>query len=235
MSVIKQVFDFIQAQPDGVTEEDILKRFPDLSKDQLLTELTKWHLENRIKKDKKNKIMYVRNTEDDEKSVLDVLKKSKGQGCTIRDIRLTTKLSQNLITKILRKMQDMKMVKAVKGQKNRQNIFMVFEETPDDEVTGGIWFNNGDVDVEFTNQLIKLIYTFVRNKTRDLISYDHNPTIEDIKSFITESNVLSINISMADLRKIIDVMVYGQILLELRDGDRIMYRALRSHENEILS
>lgn len=230
----EQVLNFIQSQPSGVTEEDIKKQFPDLLKDQILNELTKWQLENRIKRDRKNKIMYVRNAEDDERSVLEQLKKATNQGCTIRDIRLATKLPQNLISKILRKMQDMKVVKVLKGQKNRQNIFMIFEETPDDEVTGGIWFNNGDVDAEFVNQLIKLIYTFIRNKTRELIPYELNPTIEDIKSFITESNVLSIHISTADLKKIINVMVYGQVLLELQDGDHTMYRALRWNEHEVL-
>lgn len=230
---MKELLDFIRQRLKSVTEEEIKREFSNLPSEQILNELTTLEAQNQIKRDKNRHILYVRKAEDDEKFVIEQLEKAKNQGCTMRDFKMGTKLPQSLITKILRRLQDIQKVKVVKGQKNRQKVFMIFNETPDDDVTGGVWFNNGDVDVEFVNQLIKLIYIFVKNRTQELIEYEKNPTLENIKTFIVEAGVLSIRINNTELKKIIDVMVYGQLLQELKCSNRVMYRVLQFNENEL--
>lgn len=226
MSLDEKVLNHIKSRISHFTEEEIFGEFPNHTKEQVQEVLFKLQFLNQIKKDNKNQIIYVRKPEEDEKLIFTCIKESSSHGCTMRDLKLATKLPQNLITRILKKLEDKKYIKGIKGQKNKSKVYLLFEQTPDEDVTGGVWFNNGEIDSEFVNQLMKLVFSFVKSRTKTLLPINCNPTIKDINGFIIKSNVLSVTINEADLLKLLDVMVASDILLEIHLNETKMYRAL---------
>lgn len=228
-----RLLQYIKKKMDVVLKSDLLRDFEETTEFEIEKCLSQLQTKNLIRECNSEQYMYIRKPEEDEKIIYTYITDSKSQGCSIRDLKLLTKLPQNLISKLLKKMEEKKIIKSVKGQKSRTKIYLVYEEIPDDDVTGGIWFTNGEVDVEFVSQTNKLIYNFVKNKTKNSIPYEQNPTIDDINSFLISTGVLSVHLTQNDLKKLLDVMVYGKVLQELKDGNKIMYRALEYNQNEI--
>lgn len=226
MSVEEKILSHVKSKVGTFTEKELKSSFPNLSIEQIQDALVKLQHLNQIKRDNKNQIIYIRKPEEDQKIIFDCLKESKAKGCTMRDLKMITKLPPNLITKILKKMEDRKLIKGIKGQKSKSKVYLLFEEIPDEEITGGIWFSNGEVDMEFVNQLSKLVFSFVKSLTRVLLPLDSNPTIHDINNFLVKSNVLSVEINETDLQKLLDVMVSTGILQEIKSNEKKMYRAL---------
>lgn len=234
MTAEEKILNFIRNKVSPCTEEEIKNINKEISISEIQNILHKLQFNNQIKRNSKNEIIYIRKPEEDEKLIYNLLKESSSKGLTMRDLKFTTKLPQNLITKILKKMEDKNLIKNIKGQKNKLKVYLLFDEMPDLELTGGIFYTRGEVDTEFVNQLTKLVFNYLKNRTKILLPFDCNPTQTDISQFITSTNVLSVSISDSDLKNLLDVMVLSEMIQELKKGKKIMYRALKVNWDEEL-
>ena len=201
---VKEIFDFIETRPNGVTEDDLLVKFSKYNVDtvkfllQELIESQKLEL-----KQKNGKVIYVVKFIDQsnyENLILSLLEKSGPKGLWIKDIRIKANIPYNFLVKILKKLEQEQLIKSVKGINTNKKTYILYDIEPDKEVTGGIWFTNNDVDLSFVNNLMEIIYQYIlkhqalNNNKTDIICLSDLATIDTIYNFIITSNILEVKI-----------------------------------------
>jgi len=116
--------------------------------------------------------------EENDLVVLQCVERGGTQGVWVRNIKVTTRLQQPQINKILRKLENRKLIKPVKSVafKNRR-MYMLYELEPDKALTGGPWYTDQQLDVDFVNKLRECVPTcchYCQHSTYDpLISPCH--------------------------------------------------------------
>jgi DNA-directed RNA polymerase III subunit RPC6 len=96
----------------------------------------------------------LKDLEENDLMVLQYIERGGTQGVWVRNIKITTRLQQVQINKILRKLETRKLIKPVKSVafKNRR-MYMLFELEPDKALTGGPWYTDHQLDEDFVNKL----------------------------------------------------------------------------------
>lgn len=99
----------------------------------------------------------------DEKLIYEVIEEAHTQGAWSKDIRRKTSITQSAVGKALTKMEKNMLIKSVKSVKApAQKIFMLYHLVPSEEVTGNSFFDAGDLDESFRDELMNLIVFWVR-------------------------------------------------------------------------
>jgi DNA-directed RNA polymerase III subunit RPC6 len=89
-------------------------------------------------------------------AVLGLVEKAGNQGVWVRNLKLTTRLQLQQINKILKRLENRKLVKAIKSIafKNRR-MYMLYDLEPAKEVTGGVWYAEQQLDQELVSGVRK--------------------------------------------------------------------------------
>lgn len=218
---------------DGASEEELCQKFGTLSKSELASSLNALLRSNQIEVVKTSEKMYykaIRNrTMDYEGMILALLGQIGSNGMWLRDIKVKTNIPHNLILKILRNLEMTRKIKSIKSVKNNRKMYMLYDMQPDEEVTGGVWFSNNDVDLVFVNRLMDIIYQYCL-KNEDAYSMprmDSLVRISDLKQFITSSGISEVEMSMNDLNTLIDCLVYDGRMEKHTVDDKIILRSLK--------
>lgn len=169
----------------------------------------------------------------DESMVYSYIEASGREGIWTKTIKAKTNLHQHVVLRCLKSLENQSYIKAIKSVKYpTRKIYMLYNLTPSIEVTGGPWFTDSELDTEFIDSLLLVIWRFVAsksypnafNKRRELIgmtksnppqqsypsTFSAFPTIEDIMHFIEKSGIANVEVSAADIRSLCDVLVYDQ-------------------------
>ncbi|KAF7694593.1 putative DNA-directed RNA polymerase III subunit RPC6 [Cucumispora dikerogammari] len=167
--------------------------------------------------------------EDEINSILSLLSENHN-GLTSRQIRLKLNMSANLITKVLKKMEMTDKIKSYKGVKGNVKIYTIFLTEGDDL---GIFFNEGNVDVELVEGVMKVILKLFSSLQSDKNSADDNTnngnkmkgvlSVDEIHKLIINSGVLQVSIQKKDVQKILKVMFYDNLILEVNTGSELLY------------
>lgn len=81
--------------------------------------------------------------------VYNQIENSGTNGTWTKTIKQRTNIHQTAVTKAMKTLEGKKLVKPVKSIKNpAQKIYMLFHLSPNEDVTGGPWFSDGELDVE---------------------------------------------------------------------------------------
>jgi DNA-directed RNA polymerase III subunit RPC6 len=122
---------------------------------------------------------------------------------------------------------------------------MLMEVTPSEEITGGPWFTDQELDVEFVDTLTKQCYKFILSKSLPRVntlaiypsSYSLYPTASQIQRFFADAQISTVELSVADIQCILDLLIYdGKVekvtshfsMGDMGDEEEVMYRAKRS-------
>lgn len=229
---MKNILEFLKKFEKGATEDDIIKEYPNLSQDVLAENLNTFLSKHQIEIINEKGILKYKvlskNTINDEEIILNTIKESGSKGVWIRDIKLKTNMPQTLILKVLKNLEHKLAIKVVKSVKSNQKIYVAFDQVPDDELTGGVWFNEGEIDEEFISEMSKIIYIFLCRKTenKQLKVYEL-PTIEDIHQFVANSKISSVNLNINDLKVLLDTMVADESIQQINFDQKTHYRSLK--------
>lgn len=233
---VKEIFDFIETRPNGVTEDDLLVKFSKYNVDtvkfllQELIESQKLEL-----KQKNGKVIYVVKFIDQsnyENLILSLLEKSGPKGLWIKDIRIKANIPYNFLVKILKKLEQEQLIKSVKGINTNKKTYILYDIEPDKEVTGGIWFTNNDVDLSFVNNLMEIIYQYIlkhqalNNNKTDIICLSDLATIDTIYNFIITSNILEVKISKNEVKILLETLEYDGRIETINYNTEEKYYAL---------
>ena len=233
---VKEIFDFIETRPNGVTEDDLLVKFSKYNVDtvkfllQELIESQKLEL-----KQKNGKVIYVVKFIDQsnyENLILSLLEKSGPKGLWIKDIRIKANIPYNFLVKILKKLEQEQLIKSVKGINTNKKTYILYDIEPDKEVTGGIWFTNNDVDLSFVNNLMEIIYQYIlkrqalNNNKTDILCLSDLATIDTIYNFIITSNILEVKISKNEVKILLETLEYDGRIETINYNTEEKYYAL---------
>ncbi|KRH94020.1 RNA polymerase III, subunit C34 [Pseudoloma neurophilia] len=250
VSVREKVLTFIKSKTTAFPINDLKTEFPQLSDNELnelLIQLEKQEIITR--NDKKQTIVYLRKPEESEQLVYDCIKDSGVKGCSMKELKIKTKLTQNLLTKILKNLENLKYINNIKNESNVK-IYYLFNN----EMKKEVFFNQNVIDKEFVDQLIKLIFLYLTKKCNmkaknvtekiqfglsnefkghDLIRALTIPSTE-IHQFILKSNCLKIDLNLQEIEKLLYIMVTMGILQEISIENEKLYRALPFNIEQII-
>lgn len=223
---MEDLLDFIISTPEGVTEKDIAIKFPIYPKHEIAKQL------NNLLKNKEIEIsndgvdlIYKKssNLADEERIIYQLISESKGKGLWLRELKIKSNISQNLIVKLLKNMESKCIIRSLKSVKGNRKIYILYNDVPTDELTGGIWFNDGDVDVEFVDQIKKLVYEYLLNNYFSEVIPEKLPCLTEILEYIERSKISTVKINPLDLETLMKVMAYDGIIKEIVIGNVVYY------------
>lgn len=95
--------------------------------------------------------------------VYQMIEASGVQGIWTKTLKARTNLHQTVMTKILKNLEIKEYVKAVKSVKfPGRKMYMLYGLNPGEEVTGGTWFSDGELDVEFVEMIANIVTRHVK-------------------------------------------------------------------------
>lgn len=105
-----------------------------------------------------------------ERQVFMLIKASGNRGTWLKDIRIKSGLHQQVVQLSIKSLEKQAYIKGVKSVKApTKKLYMVFDVEPSQELTGGAWYTDDTLDVEFIDQLSAQLLKFVASKVILLI------------------------------------------------------------------
>jgi DNA-directed RNA polymerase III subunit RPC6 len=85
------------------------------------------------------------------------------RGIWTRDIKINTNISQNILTKTLKILEQRNLIKSVRSVVSKsKKLYMVYDMVPAKEITGGPWYSDQEFDHSFVDALGDIIVTIVK-------------------------------------------------------------------------
>lgn len=168
----------------------------------------------------------------EEALVYSYIEASGREGIWSKTIKARTNLHQHVVSKCLKALESQRYVKSVKSVKfPTRKIYMLYSLQPSVDVTGGPWFTEGELDVEFINSLLTIVWRFIAEHTfpgganapssatstgPDAAQYAPNvrnwSSTQEILEFIAAAQVANVELSPRDIRALCEVLVYDDKL-----------------------
>lgn len=167
--------------------------------------------------------------EGDEKIVYQCIKAADNKGIWTKDLKLRTNLHQTVITKVLKSLESRKIIKAVKSVKNStRKVYMLASLEPSQEITGGPWFSENELDTEFIEELCKVCLRYIATKSEPSKAghiygpgYTGYPSLEQIHRFLRDSKVTSADLGSDDVGMLLDRLIFDGLV------ERVIYAGPR--------
>ncbi|ADM12343.1 DNA-directed RNA polymerase III subunit C34 [Encephalitozoon intestinalis ATCC 50506] len=233
---MKSLLDFIKSRPEGVVEEELSLEFPDMSKADIAKELNNYLKCQEISLFRDKGVLYYKpspvNVDDYELMIYNLVNQSGSEGVWLKVIKDKTNMPHNLVGKVLRNMETKRIIKSVKCLKNNRKVYVLYDQVPSEEITGGMWFQDNDVDVECVTKILEIILLFLEKRLGDrleLPEYEENPKLEEIMNYVKDLGILSVPLRLEDLETLVDILVFDGRVEKLHSGPIVRYRALRPY------
>ncbi|KAL6122785.1 hypothetical protein NUSPORA_00043 [Nucleospora cyclopteri] len=232
---MSELYNFIISCENGVNEEVLSKKFSHLKKIDLAMALNDLITNGEIefKKSKGELVYFVKKKDkhDFESMILNILEKSGSTGLWLKDIKIKTNIPHNLLLKILKAMELSQKIKSIKSLNNNRKTYILYDVEPNVEVTGGIWFTNNDVDMEFIDKLMDIINRFIKDKQKTtdeqaIVKITDLATPEQIFYFLNNTKILEVKMTLDDCQTLINAMVYDGKIEKIDFREKIYLRAL---------
>ncbi|KAF2168477.1 hypothetical protein M409DRAFT_21226 [Zasmidium cellare ATCC 36951] len=102
----------------------------------------------------------------EDKQLYEIIEEAHTNGIWSRDLRKKTNMATNTVTKALNQMEKRNLIKSIKSVKNpAQRTYMLYHLVPSEDVTGNSFFDSGDLDESFRDELMNLIVFWVRTQS----------------------------------------------------------------------
>mmetsp|Transcript_2338 Transcript_2338/g.4489 ORF Transcript_2338/g.4489 Transcript_2338/m.4489 type:complete len:297 (-) Transcript_2338:123-1013(-) len=138
--------------------------------------------------------------------VLQEIRNRGNKGIFKKELKKATGLPQAQLTRVLKMIENRKLVKAVKTITSRNmNLYVLWDVTPSREHTGGPWYSEQEFDVEFVSRMCAFIEATIRENT------NRNPeatSLIGIHEELHRRKLTTIPLTMSDLRCVLDKEIY---------------------------
>lgn len=144
------------------------------------------------------------------------------EGVWQKIIKAKSNLHQHVFVKSLKNLELKRYVKSIKDVKHpTRKIYMLYNLQPSIELTGGPWFTDSELDTEFVESLLNIVWRFVAQKSfprpqenpnPEQCSYDNEyqgyATLQDILDFIKKNQISTVDLSINDIRSLCNVLMF---------------------------
>jgi len=230
---MNELLEFLAEFENGASEEEICCKFRNIKKPDLVILLNGMLKANKIQviSGERSKLLYkiVENKiADYEAMIMTRLAQSGSTGMWLREIKAKTNIPHNLILKLLKNMEMDRKIRSVKSIKNNRKIYVLYGITPAEEVTGGIWFSNNDVDLAFVERLMEVIHNYCYRKEEPymLNSISSLVSIIDLRDFINSSNIATVELSVNDVNTLVDLLISEGRMDRIQTEEGVVLRSI---------
>lgn len=214
--------------PNGLSQESLMRKLEPEQEESIvscLNELLEHGLLEVVKRD--NTLYYKKSLDstssvdlnEDEKVIFNCVKSTGNQGVWTKDIKIRTNLHQAIISKVLKSLEGKKLIKAVKSAKNStRRLYMLYELEPSQEIAGGPWFTDFELDCEFVEELVGsthrlLLPRIFPEDKESIFPLNHPyPTAESLGQLISDSRICNTNLSPEHVSQIVDRLSYDGLI-----------------------
>ena len=172
----------------------------------------------------------------EEKVVFKIVESSGSLGTWIRDIRAKSNLGQTQLNKVLKSLENRRLIKAVKSvNATKKKVYMLYNLEPDRSVTGGAWYSDHDFESEFVEVLNQQCYRysltlhhsrandetdvsrFLFHKLETSKASEGGPivaktasmaSVAEVGQFISDLGISKVTLKESDIEAILDTIVY---------------------------
>lgn len=156
--------------------------------------------------------------EKEQRLVYQIIEDSGNKGIWMREIRSRSNITQSELTRCLRTLESRKLIKNVRSvQAARRKLYMLYDITPDESVTGGAWYSDQDFESEFVQILNQQCLKFLEQKAFKAKSSNTDPlsrksasfaTPQEVCKFITELGISRVALTANNIETILNTLVY---------------------------
>ncbi|KAI5785945.1 RNA polymerase Rpc34 [Geopyxis carbonaria] len=161
----------------------------------------------------------VKNMNPDEEMLYGYIQEAAREGIWSKTLKAKSNMHTTTMTKCLKTLEQKRYVKVIQSVKYpTRKIYMLYELTPSIEVSGGPWFTDSELDNEFINELLTAMTKFITSKSlpRNPVAgvlpfppgYSGYPSLNQIYSWVKNSNLTEVDLAEADIKSLLDVLVY---------------------------
>ncbi|CAM9503708.1 unnamed protein product [Discosporangium mesarthrocarpum] len=139
--------------------------------------------------------------------IYQVIERSGNRGIWTRDIKSSTNIQQQTLTKTLKTLEQRRLVKSVKSVTSKsKKLYMLYELTPAKEISGGPWYLDQEFNYEFVKDLSDAAHKFVKeSKTASL---------SEIADRIKVCGATKVDLSQEEVQLVVNTLVYDGLLEE---------------------
>lgn len=222
-----EILNYILSIESGVTEDQLATHFPLLTHSIITKHLTSLTRNNSLSIHNDGKqLLYKKPQYDEEKIIYNLIAENKG--LWLRDIKQKSNIPQTLINKIIKNMENKKLIKSVKSIKNNRKIYLLYDEIITSEISGGVFFNMGDVDTEFVEQLMRIVCKYICDRNNKCFDgNDVNLSLQGIKEYLERSKIMQVKVEVCDVENLLKVMEYEGMVQGIKVGDKRIYRCIK--------
>ncbi|KAL0269878.1 UNVERIFIED_CONTAM: hypothetical protein PYX00_007465 [Menopon gallinae] len=224
-----RVLEVIKKYPKGITDQDLTMELPDLLPEERVTifnsllaqgSLYLFNLGGTLvyRYKQPNKVQGAKDADNEEKVVYSIIEAASNKGIWIREIRYQSNLLPNQLNKILKTLENKKLIKAVKSvSASKKKVYMLYNLEPDKSLTGGAWYSDQDFEAEFVAILSQQCYRYLQQKQEKVRELKVGPketqnlsyaTSMEVWKFISELGISKVCLSVEDIETILDTIVY---------------------------
>lgn len=182
----------------------------------------------------------IKGATNEEAIIYHIIEEAGNRGIWVRDIRVQSNLAQAQLNKVLKNLESRKLVKSIKSVgAARKKIYMLFELEPDTAVTGGAFYSDQEVDMQFVDLLNQQCLKYLRGKRQFAAEKYVDPVMGSKASFVPSTEVArhindlkisKIELTVKDMERVLDTLVYDG--LAERSDQGALYRAVESPLSE---
>ncbi|KAJ1355908.1 hypothetical protein KIN20_013483 [Parelaphostrongylus tenuis] len=165
---------------------------------------------------------------EEEQAIFTLIEDSKRKGIWIRELRDGSGLSQIQLRKVLKSLEQKRLIKNVKAVGTTKKCYILYDLEPDTSVTGGTFYSDQQLDSELIYTLVNVCTGYVNSRRKHAIDThpdDLNMQKElsairpqEVADFILEKRVLNVSITLEDVERILDVAVLDGAIERRPDG-----------------
>jgi DNA-directed RNA polymerase III subunit RPC6 len=183
----------------------------------------------------------------EEQIVYQAIHDAGNEGIWTKILKSKTNLHQMVITSCLKSLEKKSLVKSIKSIKNpTRKLYMLIDMVPSNEVTGGPWFTDQELDLDFIQTLGEHCYNYIHaasfpSSARDALyasTYTGYPSASDVRRYIMNKRIVTIDLTQEDVEMLLDVLVYDGKVIKMHqhafdeDEDEVrnngmVYKAVR--------
>ncbi|KAK6728639.1 hypothetical protein RB195_005964 [Necator americanus] len=165
---------------------------------------------------------------DEEQAIYTLIEDSKRKGIWIRELRDGSGLSQVQLRKVLKSLEQKKLIKNIKAVGTTKKCYMLYDLEPDTSLTGGTFYSDQQLDSELIHTLVNVCIGYIQGRRKQAI--DNHPDDlqiqkelsavrpQEIADFVLEKRVLNVSITLEDIERILDVAILDGAVERRPDG-----------------
>ncbi|XP_058067063.1 probable DNA-directed RNA polymerase III subunit RPC6 [Anopheles bellator] len=246
-----QIIALVRDKPEGITNDDLSEALQSVPVEERLQAVNKLLVDGVLEilkrgntlvyrlKDPGKKSNAPKDIDNEERVIYNIVEEGGNKGIWIRDIRVKSNLVMTQLTKVLKQLENKKLIKAVKSvNASKKKVYMLYNLEPDRSITGGAWYQDQDFEAEFVDVLNQQCLRFLRMKRDSARTSTDGPlavqklsecSVADVHRFISDLGISKISLDEDDLETILKTVVYDGKAERIAQVDgKFLYRAIEA-------